>query len=107
MVNWWMAVLGAAIVVVLFGIIGALGGWRWWRSRRPAIQILLMIGIPFMLLASSVLVLLQDLDTPLEDAAGLMFGLGMASALLLLATSYLIDQIRIAFSPQDDPPNDE
>ncbi len=107
MVNWWMAVLGAAIVVVLFGLIGALGGWRWWRSRRPVIQILLMIGIPLLLLAGGLLVMLQDLETPLETVAGLMFGLVLTSGLLLLATSYLVDQIRIAFSPQDDPPNDE
>jgi hypothetical protein len=102
-----MAAVGAAIVLVLFGSIGVLGGWRWWRSRRPLVQILLMIGIPVLLLASGLLVLLQFLDTPLEDAAGLMFGLGLTSSLLLVATSYLIEQIRVAFSPQDDPPNDE
>ncbi len=107
MINWWMAAVGAAIVLALFGVIGALGGWRWWRSRRPTIQILLMIFIPLLLLGGGLIVLLQYLDTPMEDAAGLMFGLGLTAGLLLLGTSYLVEQIRVAFSPQDDPPNAE
>lgn len=107
MINWWMAAVGAAIVLALFGVVGALGGWRWWRSLRPTVQILIMIFIPILLLAGGLLVLLQYLHTPMADAAGLMFGLGLTSGLLLLATSYLVEQIRVAFSPQDDPPNDE
>lgn len=107
MVNWSMALLGAAIIMLLFGAIGAGGGLRWWRRRRPLMQFLLMILVPSLMIGLGLLVLLLFFNSALEDAAGLMFGLGLTSVLLLVATSYLVDQIRVAFGPPDDPPDDE
>lgn len=106
MVNWWMAALGAAIVVALFGLLAAVGGLRWWRRRRPLLQLVLLVLIPALLIGLTLGVALQW-TMPIESVAGLLFGVGIAAMLLLIFTSYLIDQIRVAWSPPDDQTRDE
>jgi len=105
-VNWWMAALGAAIVVALFGLLAAVGGLRWWQRRRPLLQLVLLVLIPALLIGLSLAVALQ-FTIPIESVAGLLFGVGIAAMLLLIFTSYLIEQIRVAWSPPDDQTRDE
>lgn len=106
MVNWWMAALGALIVLVLFGLGAAAGFLRWWRRRRPFMQIVLMLLLPILVIAAGIGVGLL-LDMVIEDLAGLLFGLGMMTMLGLIGTSYLVDQIRVAFSSPDEPPDED
>lgn len=106
MVNWWMAALGALIVLVLFGLGAAAGFLRWWRRRRPLMQIVLMLLLPILVIAAGIgagLLLTINID----DLAGLLFGLGMMTLLCLIGTSYLVEQIRVAFSSPDEPPDED
>ena len=106
MVNWWMAALGALIVLVLFGLAAAAGFLRWWRRRRPLVQIGLMLLLPSLVIAAGIGAGLL-LDMGINDLAGLLFGLGMMSLLCLISTSYLVEQIRVAFSSPDEPPDED
>lgn len=106
MVNWWMAALGALIVLVLFGLGAAAGFLRWWRRRRPFMQIVLMLLLPSLVIAAGIGAGLL-LDIGIEDLAGLLFGLGMMTLLCLIGTSYLVEQIRVAFSSPDEPPDED
>ena len=109
MVNWWMAALGALIVLVLFGLAAAAGFLRWWRRRRPLVQIGLMLLLPSLVIAAGIgagLLLNMGIEG-IEDLAGLLFGLGMMSLFCLISTSYLVEQIRVAFSSPDEPPDED
>jgi hypothetical protein len=101
-----MAALGAVIVLVLFGLGSAAGFLRWWRRRRPFMQIVLMLLLPILVIAAGIGAGML-LTIALPDLAGLLFGLGMTTMLCLLGASYLVDQIRVAFSSPDEPPNED
>jgi hypothetical protein len=105
-VNWWMAALGALIVLVLFGLGAAAGLLRWWRRRRPFMQIGLMLLLPILVIAAGIGAGLL-LNIGINNLAGLLFGLGMMTMLCLLGTSYLVEQIRVAFSSPDEPPDED
>jgi hypothetical protein len=104
--NWWMAALGALIVLLLFGLGAAAGFLRWWRRRRPFMQIVLLLLLPMLAIAGGIGAGLL-LNMALPDLAGLLFGLGMMTLLCLIGTSYLVEQIRVAFSSPDEPPDED
>ena len=106
MVNWWMAGLGALIVLALFGMGVAAGFLRWWRRRRALAQIALLVLVPIVMVAIGIGAGLL-LDISIDNMAGLLFGLGVTTLLCLISTSYLVEQIRVAFSAQDEPPNED
>ncbi|MBP8250816.1 MAG: hypothetical protein KAX40_00520 [Herpetosiphon sp.] len=100
MINWWMTLLGIVIITLIWLVLAKLGFVRWWKRRRAVVQLLLMVVIPALLIALTVgLSLLLAIN--ITDLAGLLFGVGLAMMGFLLATSYLIDQIRLAFSDSD------
>ncbi|HYF64601.1 MAG TPA: hypothetical protein VD886_17380 [Herpetosiphonaceae bacterium] len=106
MVNWWMAALGALIILALFGLGAAAGFLRWWRRRRALAQIALLVLLPMIVVVAGVGAgLLLDMD--IYNLAGLLFGLGVTALLCLISTSYLVEQIRVAFSAPDEPPNED
>lgn len=103
--SWSMALYGALGAGLLIALVGRAGGLRWWRRRGALAQIALMILLPIIVMALGLLGFWFLSDRGLDNlpkAAGLLFGLGMATFGPLAATSYLVDQIRIAFGPSDD-----
>ena len=102
MINWWMALLGGSITVLLMLGLALLGGLRWWQRRAWYLQLLLMIVIPVIAITIMLLILWFLNIYTMEDAAGLVIGTALATMGPLLATSYLIEQIRVAFSDEGD-----
>lgn len=106
MIDWTLAAPAALAALVLAAAAGRFGGLAWWRRRGAPAQLALLVLLPALAIVLGVGASLL-IGLSLEEAAGVLFGAGLGLLLPLLATSFLIQQIRDAFSaaPEDEPPH--
>ncbi len=101
MINWSVVMISSAITLVLLLGVGRFGGLRWWKRRRPLAQLILMVLLPMLLMFIG-FAIIWVLDYSFSVAAGVAIGVVIVAGVLLLLTSYLIDQIVLAFSPEPE-----
>ena len=105
MINWLVVLLSASITCVSTWLVGRRGGLAWWRRRKPIVQLFLLISLP-LLVSLLMLPVVWVARGSLSTLASILIGVNLPLVLGLVACSYLVEQIRVAFSESNDYSND-